>query len=38
MADLVMVGVLVGFVLLCLAYVAWCSHIVSAAEQAEQGR
>ena len=28
MADLVLVAILVGFVALCVAYVAWCDHII----------
>jgi hypothetical protein len=28
MADLVLVAILVAFIALCVAYVAWCDHII----------
>jgi hypothetical protein len=30
MADLVLVAILVAFIALCVAYVAWCDHIIGA--------
>jgi hypothetical protein len=29
MADLVLVAILVAFIALCVAYVAWCDRIIS---------
>jgi hypothetical protein len=34
MADLVMIATMVGFVLLCIAYVHWCDRVI-AADQAD---
>ncbi len=36
MADLVMIAMMVGFVLLCVAYVHWCDRII-AHDQDDQG-
>lgn len=34
MADLLMVVTMIGFVLLCVAYVGWCDRIVERADVA----
>ena len=36
MADVVLIVVLIAFVLLCVAYVAWCDRIIGPSETDER--